>query len=193
MTEQTPPETPTQSPLMEPIPVTRIGQAAKTITLEAGPEARAALARRFGLIELTAFTARATLRRRTDTGWIELKGALKASVVQECVVTLEPVAAEVESEIDELFDDSREIDGYEVELDPVAEDPEPLEGDVLDVGEVIAQVLSLSIDPYPRAPGVPPVDRTDGGAGDDAEAEAEGAASPFAALAMLKDSNVKKR
>lgn len=183
----------TQTPLMEPVPVTRIGQTAKTVTLEAGPEARAALAQRFGLIELTAFTAKASLRRRKDTGWIELKGALKASVVQECVVTLEPVPAEVESEIDEVFDDSREVDGFEVELDPVAEDPEPLEGDVLDVGEVIAQVLSLALDPYPRVPGVAPVDGSVDGAGADADIDDEAAVSPFAALAKLKDRDVKKR
>ncbi len=183
-----------QIPLMEPIPVARIGQQAKTISFEAGPEARAALAQRFGLIELSAFSAKAVLRRRKDTGWIELKGGLTASVVQECVVTLEPVAAEVEGEIDELFDDSREVDGYEVELDPVAEDPEPLEGEVLDVGEVFAQVLSLSLDPYPRAPGVPPVDRQDSAPDAEDGGDGEGGtASPFAALALLKDRDVKKR
>lgn len=184
---------PVQTPLMEPIPVTRIGQPSKTIAFEAGPEARAALARRFGLIELSAFSAKAVLRRRKDTGWIELKGALTASVVQECVVTLEPVAAEVEAEIDELFDDSREVDGFEVELDPVADDPEPLEGEVLDVGEVIAQVLSLSLDPYPRAPGVPPMGDEESGAGEGREIDDDAPASPFAALAALKDRNVKKR
>jgi uncharacterized metal-binding protein YceD (DUF177 family) len=179
-------------PLMEPIPVARIGQQSRTITFEASPEARAALAERFGLIELSAFSAKAVLRRRKDTGWIELKGTLTASVVQECVVTLEPVAAEVAGEIDELFDDSREIDGFEVELDPVAEDPEPLEDEVLDVGEVFAQVLSLSIDPYPRAPGVPPVDRQEDDPGDEEGGGDGGQASPFAALASLKDRDVKK-
>lgn len=184
---------PVHLPLMEPIPVNRIGPQTKTITFEAGPEARAALAQRFGLLELSAFTAKAVLRRRKDTGWIELKGSLTASVVQECVVTLEPVAAEVAGEIDELFDDSREVDGFEVELDPVAEDPEPLEGEILDVGEVIAQVLSLSIDPYPRAPGVPPVEDLENSAEEDEATEDEAKASPFAALALLKDRDVKKR
>ena len=31
--------------------------------------------------------------------------------------------------------------------------PEPLEGDKIDLGEIVAQFLSVSIDPYPRAPG----------------------------------------
>lgn len=182
---------PTAVTLVEPIPVARIGQPAKTVSFEAGPEARAALAERFGLIELVSFSAEATLRRRRDTGWIELKGTLKAAVVQECVVTLEPVSAEIEEEIDELFDDSREVDGFEVELDPVADEPEPLEGEVLDVGEVIAQILSLSLDPYPRAPGVAPVDESDSSAVE--EDEEDKPVSPFAALASLKDRDVNKR
>ena len=184
---------PATTSLIEPIPLARIGQTAKTIAFEASPEVRADLAKRFGLLELTAFSAEATLRRRRDTGWIELKGALRASVVQECVVTLEPVAGEVSAEIDELFDDSREIDGFEVELDPMADDPEPLEGEVLDVAEIIAQVLSLSIDPYPRAPDAPAMTGQDP---DDEEADGdadEAKPSPFAALAMLKDRDVKKR
>jgi hypothetical protein len=170
MTESTVP------PLVEPVVVARIGQQSKTIRFEAGPEARAALAARFGLIELTAFSADATLRRRRDTGWIELKGSLSARVVQECVVTLEPIAAAIEAEIDELF-----------------EEPEPLEDELLDVGEVIAQVLSLSLDPFPRAPGVPPVVVAAAEQPEEADDPQEGGASPFAALAMLKDRDVKKR
>lgn len=179
--------------LMEPILLARIGQQSQTVVLEADETVRRALAERFGLVDLPAFSARASVRRRRDTGWIELKGSLKASVVQECVVTLEPVAGEIEAEIDELFDDRHEIDGVEVDLDPVAEEPEPLDGDVLDVGEVISQVLSLAIDPYPRAPGVEGAQNlksapSDAG-GDGASAEG----SPFAALALLKDRAVKNR
>lgn len=183
---------------VEPIPVERIGSKAITIAFEADETARAALAERFGLVELTEFRAEARLRRRKDTGWIELKGTLQAAVVQECVVTLEPVVNRVDGEIDELFDDApgdgREgNERIEVDLDPVADDPEPLEGDVLDVGEIIAQILSLSIDPYPRAPGVPEPEVSDEPAGSGKQEDGTGEASPFAALALLKDRDVKKR
>ncbi|MDF1790654.1 MAG: DUF177 domain-containing protein [Thalassobaculaceae bacterium] len=184
---------PVTSMLVAPIPVARIGQQRKAITFEADATARSALAQRFGLIELPSFSAEATLRRRRDTGWIELKGTLQARVVQECVVTLEPVIGEVEAVIDELFDDSRDTDGTEVDLDPIAEDPEPLESDELDVGEIIAQVLSLAIDPYPRAPGAPAPESSDEGSAVDVDGQEGAKASPFAALALLKDRNVKKR
>jgi len=184
---------PDPASLVEPVALARIGTQTQKIVIEADADARAALAERFGLLELPAFRAEATLRRRRDTGWIELKGSLRAEVVQECVATLEPVAGPVAAEIDELFDDSRAAEGVEVDIDPVAEDPEPLDGETLDVGEVIAQVLSLAIDPYPRAPGAE-------SAGPDANAGSPGAedaedtgGSPFAALALLKDRNVKNR
>lgn len=175
--------------LLDPIPVAHLGTQSIKVSIDASTEARALLADRFGLVELKSFTATATVRRRRDTGWIEVKGTLQARVVQECVVTLDPIDAKITAEIDELFDDSRPADGVEVDLDPVADDPEPLEGDVLDIGDVIAQVLSLSIDPYPRSS-----DAAKGrAAGDPAGDAAVDGQSPFAALALLKDRSVKKR
>jgi hypothetical protein len=38
-------------------------------------------------------------------------------------------------------------------IDPLADEPEPLEGDRIDLGEIVAEELALAIDPYPRAPG----------------------------------------
>lgn len=176
--------------LADPVPLARLGHGAQTVAVEADAAARAVLARRFGLMELAAFRAQVTMRRRRDTGWIEVKGTLTARVVQECVVTLEPVSGEISAEIDELFDDDSQVGGVEVDLDPVAEEPEPIEGDSLDIGEVIAQNLSLAIDPYPRAPDA---DGPTGDTGDDPDGEGAGRTSPFAALALLKDRAVKNR
>jgi hypothetical protein len=58
------------------------------------------------------------------------------------------------------------------------EDPDdlPAEAGAVDMGEALAQQLSLALDPYPRAPGAElPAEATDGGAH-----------GPFAALAKLK-------
>ena len=60
-----------------------------------------------------------------------------------------------------------------------SEPPEPVIGDSIDLGELVAEYLSLAINPYPRAP--------------DADAEAAQylsdtpADSPFAALAKLRE------
>ena len=59
----------------------------------------------------------------------------------------------VEAEFDRLFsrDLPAEAEG-EVEIDAEAETPEPLVGGRLDLGEILAEELSLALDPYPRAP-----------------------------------------
>ncbi len=67
--------------------------------------------------------------------------------------------------------------------------PEPWSGNVIDVGEAVAEHLALALDPYPRAtgadlsaPGLAP-----GGAGkegDDPDGEFSG--SPFKDLAKLR-------
>jgi len=64
-------------------------------------------------------------------------------------------------------------------MEMVAErdDPERVVDGLIDVGELVAQHLSLNLDPYPRADD----------AGDPVELQTGPVASPFAALASLKD------
>jgi len=42
----------------------------------------------------------------------------------------------------------------EVEIDPTDDEPEPLLGETLDIGEVVAEQFGLALDPYPRKTGV---------------------------------------
>lgn len=37
-------------------------------------------------------------------------------------------------------------------VDVERDEPEPLEGTILDLGEIVAEELALSLDPYPRGP-----------------------------------------
>jgi len=64
-----------------------------------------------------------------------------------------------------------------VVLSPAAELIEPLPAGILDIGEAVAQQLSLVLDPFPRAPGAT------------AASPGEALASPFAALANWKQNN----
>ncbi len=114
--------------------------------------ARAGLAARFGLVSLDRLEAEVSLSwvRRDEV--LSLSGRLSADVVQNCVVTLEPVRSTVEEEIDLCF--ARDIDSAAEVVDP--DSAEPLDSDILDIGEVVAEELSLALDPYPRAPGVDP-------------------------------------
>ena len=68
-----------------------------------------------------------------------------------------------------------EVELSESEMDVVFHD-----GAAIDVGEAVAETLSLGLDPYPRAPGA---DEALKAAGVKSEEEA----GPFAALAGLRD------
>lgn len=129
----------------------RIGTGVVTVTLAPDASISARIAARFDLLSLDRFKAELTVRRRRDTGWIEVSGSVSAAVTQACVVTTDPVAAEVEAAILELFDDSGAVDPDEIDLDPLADTPEPALGDSLDVGEIAVQAFGLALDPYPRA------------------------------------------
>jgi len=136
-----------------PIEVERIAGTPSQFKFDADPAERAALADRFGLISLDRFQASFTLRRlRKDL--IRVKGHISASLVQACVVTLEPVPAEIAEDLELDFSENVDDPGLEMDLDAEAADgPEPLSGGMIDLGEVAAEQLGLAIDPYPRKPG----------------------------------------
>ena len=50
------------------------------------------------------------------------------------------------------FSDGVRVADEEIELTDDQLDELPLEGDTLDLGELVAQSLALALDPWPRAP-----------------------------------------
>ena len=77
------------------------------------------------------------------------------AAVQTCVVTLEPMDTAVEDDFQAVFAPAAmlEPDSGELEIGLSDEDgPEPMEGGRIDLGELVAQHLSLALDPYPRKP-----------------------------------------
>jgi uncharacterized metal-binding protein YceD (DUF177 family) len=116
---------------------------------------RAALAKRFHLLALDRLVAEVELRRRGED--YRLEAAFEAQVVQECVATLEPVTNQIAERFCLLYqrEGGGEASGGRAGLDLSAEDEdiEPLRGEEIDIGEAVAQQLSLAIDPFPRLPG----------------------------------------
>jgi uncharacterized metal-binding protein YceD (DUF177 family) len=126
--------------------------------VEASPTERAALARRLGLIDIVSLVGTGLVRPGPGGRWT-IEGRVCAAVVQSCVVSLEPVHSTVEDAFELAFAPMDEDDSAEIDLSADA-DTEPLPRDgKLDIGEILAQQLSLSLDPFPRAPGVGPGDR----------------------------------
>ncbi|GAB5375253.1 MAG: DUF177 domain-containing protein [Acuticoccus sp.] len=165
--------------LSRPISVRRIVRE-EPVTVEASEAERAAIAEALDLVSLDSLTAELTVRPWRKEG-VRVVGTVRADLAQACVVTLEPVHSHVEEDFDvRLHPDAVECNS-DVEIDVEAADPpEPLEGDLVDVGAIALEHFVLGVEPYPRAPGA--VFDTAG----DAEEEAE-EPSPFAALAALKD------
>lgn len=124
--------------------------------LEADPAERAALAERFGLVELSNLTGRIVVTRPMDSPLVRVEGALAADVVQTCVVSLAAFPARIEESFVQLFTlDDAPADSGEVYVAAEDDDtPEPVTGDSIDLGEVLAEQLALALDPHPRAPGV---------------------------------------
>jgi uncharacterized metal-binding protein YceD (DUF177 family) len=114
--------------------------------IAATADERAALARRFALLSLDRLEAEIRLERLPG-GRVRLTASLVAEAVQECVATLEPVPARIAEEFFVLYGEAKAAE--DVTLD--GED-EPLEGGRIDIGEAVAQELSLALDPFPRAP-----------------------------------------
>ena len=131
-----------------PLPLGLVGPEGRRETLEAGEGERIALARRFGIPSVESLRAELRLWLEAD-GAVRAEGNLRATVVQACVVTLEPVPQEVEEPVAlRLLPPGREPrDEPDDEADEIATGK-----GVADLGEAVAEQLALALDPYPRAP-----------------------------------------
>lgn len=136
------------------IKVETLSSKAENYHLLATSEERAAIAKRLNLISLEYLKASIELLKK---GHIYLTGKMIADVTQQCVRTLVSFPVHLEIEIDEEFTLAPKEQEKEVEFN--SEDlVEPLEGDTLDLGEIVIQLLSLNLNPYPVAPESAPID-----------------------------------
>ena len=157
--------------MTRPLRPASVGTDGRQVVLEATAEERAALAGRLGLLGLESLAAEVGLTPGPGNA-IRARGTLRARVVQECVVTLDPVPQAVEAPIDWRLLPPGVPPSDELDDGPDEIEPEP--DGTYDLGEALVQELALSLDPYPRAP--------------DAELPSEAAdrkASPFDALRAL--------
>lgn len=138
--------------LSRPFAVDRLGEGGAEERIVASPAERAAVAKRLDLLALDRLQATLNLRLIAGGTLLEIAGRIEAAVVQSCVVTLEPVPADLSLPVEIAYALTRAAPEEDEEsVDPNAPEPLPLGG--LDLGEEVVQLLSLGLDPYPRAPG----------------------------------------
>ncbi|MGG5885509.1 YceD family protein [Falsiroseomonas sp. HC035] len=159
----------------------------RRVELRANTGECAALAARFAIPAVERLEARLTLAPETG-GTTRLTGTLEADVVQDCVVTLDPVPQQVRARLD-----LRILPPGTPATDDDPDSPDEVEttGNSVDLGEVVAEQLALALDPYPRAPDAAIPAELEGAPDEpevDSSSDEPGAdrPNPFAALARIK-------
>jgi len=146
---------------------------------------RKAIAAQLALHDLRKLRFVGDVRATGDSNWT-LEGTLGATVVQPCVVTLEPVTTRIDVPVLREFIDGleRPVDeDEEIEISP-DDNSEPL-GSHIDVESVMTEALSLALPLYPRADGAELAHTTF--AEDGIRPMSDEDTKPFAGLASLRD------
>jgi uncharacterized metal-binding protein YceD (DUF177 family) len=198
----------TGAPPVEPPPFSRpmtveelLRRPEEAVTVSAAPDELHALARAVGLPAIAALQAEFRVARQGKD--IRVTGDVRASVTQECVVTLEPFESEIVEPVDvrfafpsappapepragERMSRRRAFQAQQERQSPPPpvfsaheedDPPDPIVDGKIDLGALAAEFMSLGLDPYPRKPSAefaPPED------------EGDADESPFARLARLK-------
>lgn len=166
--------------LSRPVRIDTLGAVPRRMALDADAAERAALARRFELPDIERLSAEMEITRNGQI--VRAKGTLSARVTQNCIATGAPIAADIAEALDLEFRPQPHVSGpdEEIELDESELDVIFYEGSVVNVGEAVAESLSLALDPYPRCA---EADAALAGAG----VHREGEEPRTGALAGLKD------
>ena len=165
------------------------------ISLEADGEARQALIRRLDVVSVEKLTADLTIEKQ---GFVYVvSGVLHADIVQNCRVTAESVDVHIEGDVEGFFAEKTEtISFVKAKRDKILEnqdpevpfldeqdDPEAILDGKIDLGELVTQFLSLSIDPYFQKEGAAhPLGDDD----EEAVRQATRPPNPFAKLEAMK-------
>lgn len=150
-------------------------------TRSATPAERAELARQLPLVSFESLTVQYHIKPAGRDRYA-LTGRVKGELIQSCIVTLDPVSAKLDEPLDCKFVPPAFIPTQQAEEEELSsvDELEPIEGGILNVGQVVFEVISSGLDPYPR--------RADAQweSQDDAAGIEDAAPGPFAALAGLK-------
>jgi uncharacterized metal-binding protein YceD (DUF177 family) len=153
------------------------------LRIDVTPEEVAEMVDLLDLVSLEGFDFTYRLRQGADAR-VFLTGHLEARATQTCVVTLDPVEADIDIPVTAEFWPAPRIAELERELaDPektVPLDwPYAIEDGTIDLGPVVYESLATSLDPYPKKAGAS--FQWSQGPGE------KGESGPFAALKRLKD------
>jgi len=171
------------------------------VKIEANTAQRKALCHRLGVQEIKHLSAGLTVQRNQVNKSIEIEGKITADLTQSCVITADSVEEHVEEVLQAWYADTSgavslskakrdrlpDIEKAEQPIIEEVDDPEPVINGKIDLGELVTQHLSLSLNPYPRAKNAEWPETTNE---DDEESALYD--NPFAALKEWKANEQKK-
>jgi hypothetical protein len=159
-----------------------LGQGGARISIVLDGEDLDRLAQWAGVEKVESFSAKIELQKSSSSRF-KLGAHLEADILQNCVVTLDPVRSQVVRDFSRelhLVAATRIVTEAPGPLTLAAGDddaPEEIASPLIDLAAPLLEELSLGIDPYPRAPGV---------AFEQPQDAQTGSESPFAVLKALK-------
>lgn len=167
-----PKSTDNKLPLSHSIDVATIKPDGLVVTFEATESEREGLAKLFDIPAVVKLTASFKLTRKGSR--VKVRGDVSGVVTRLCVLSLEafdmdfhePVAVDFDENAETPRDDESDLEA----LDPI------IDGQI-DVGALAAEFTALSLDPYPKKPGI---------IFDYSEDDDDKPPSPFSALAGIK-------
>jgi uncharacterized metal-binding protein YceD (DUF177 family) len=167
----------TVGPWSVPVTVAEIPETGMHVDLTADSGTRDAVAAAAGVAAMPNLQASFDLVRIGADG-VRLAGRVQATVVQNCVVTLDPLENRIDEAVELVFLPEPAGPADAAGLQPIEgeEPPEVLVNGTVDLGAIAVEFVLLGIDPYPRKPG----------AVFEAAPAGDPSSHPFAALAALK-------
>lgn len=165
------------------VAVERINNISAEYNIEANQKEREELSSRFSLVSMKHLKAHFVISRAEESSGYLIKGKVFSEIIQSCSVTLVDVPATLEVTVEVIACKQRAIEsGTEAHLLDLEEDDVECidENGCVDIGEIASQYLSLDLDPYPRAAGLPILE------GKDEPNDKPDVINPFLVLQKLK-------
>lgn len=170
------------------------------VSIFASKQECAAICERLDLIDLKSLSAELDLQRINGGHIVQVLGTFNAQVTQECVVTLDKVDKEVHGQVEGYYSNPEEAVSFvaasrkmkqkgekgETRVLEEWEDPEHMEGGMIDLGELVVQHLSLALETFPHKPGI---SYEEGDEHEELRKASDLRRNPFAALQYWSDKN----
>ena len=137
----------------------KVLETGRTFETEANTQECTALAKRFGLLSLDRLKLKAFASRQSaDT--VLLQCDFSADYVQKCIVSLKPLKKNIDCTFERIYSSfpkynfgqmSEPNEEYIQNVDDALSLPDPIIGGYFNLGESVAEQLSLEIELFPRS------------------------------------------